>query len=86
MSHKLGRVTKKDSGRDWKYAVIPITRVTVINLTFRPNDTLSAVARVGPVRRMSALSTRSSPARPSSLTPLQSGPSQWLWALVDTGE
>jgi hypothetical protein len=42
MSLKLGRVTKKDSGRDRKYAVLPITRVTVINVTFRPNDTLLA--------------------------------------------
>ena len=44
MSLKLGRVTKMGSGSGQKYAAIPITRVTVINVTFLPgpNDTLLA--------------------------------------------
>jgi hypothetical protein len=37
------------------------------------NPACGPVARVGPVRRMSAPSTRSKPARRPSLTPLQSG-------------
>ena len=36
------RPNQKDSSRDRKYAVTPITRVTVIIVTFLPNDTLLA--------------------------------------------
>ncbi len=84
MSLKLGRVTKKDSGRDRKYAVLPITRVTVINVTFLPNDTLLARDPRWPgspyVRALNPVQPCSSNVPHSSRVP-----SQWLWALVDTG-
>ena len=61
----------KDPSRDRECAVIPIIRVTVIIVTFRPNDTL--LAR-GPCRPGSPYVRAFNPARPTSLTPFQSGP------------